>query len=89
MLKADVRQRLDFKNTNLHASNFRKEGTVTEKKTKNKKPNMIQHISYSIQILQKKTQTSSSEENSVITPHMTSSYKFILFRIAMPSQIKF
>lgn len=36
MLKADVRQRLDFKNTNLHASNFRKEGTVTEKKKKTK-----------------------------------------------------
>lgn len=80
--------RLEFKNTNLHASNFRKEGTVTEKKKNNN--NMIQHISYSIQVLQKKTQTSSSEENSVITRLMTSSYKFLLLlRIAMPSQIKF
>lgn len=79
---------LEFKNTNLHASNFRKEGTVTEKKKNNN--NMIQHISYSIQVLQKKTQTSSSEENSVITRLMTSSYKFLLLLgIAMPSQIKF
>lgn len=78
---------LEFKNTNLHASNFRKEGTVTEKKKNNN--NMIQHISYSIQVLQKKTQTSSSEENSVITRLMTS-YKFLLLLgIAMPSQIKF